>query len=246
MNHMAKKYHFGAVRLLGLLAVLYGVTGVITDLSGIYEFAEFSGESFIDAIIDYYSSSSFMVISFAYYFLFALFGVIYTFNTKPSMKKAGFNPKAYAMIGFAFLFTLQNLVYFMIGYPFDFTIPEEFSWSVVKTYVMSIYCTIGEVLMIAALMNYLRGGKVIRIFLFVAFIMAFILAAVDGLVGIEDVIDAVETSNGGFYEVSELIYKVSLVIITFFLMMFSFSHDRILVKRKKVTNEDVVETPVKE
>ena len=53
MNHMAKKYHFGAVRLLGLLAVLYGVTGVITDLSGIYEFAEFSGESFIDAIIDY-------------------------------------------------------------------------------------------------------------------------------------------------------------------------------------------------
>lgn len=242
---MAKKYHFGAVRLLGLLAVLYGVTGVITDLSGIYEFAEFTGDSFIDTLIDYYTTSSIMVFSFAYYFMFALFGVIYTFNTKPSMKKAGFNPKAYAMIGFAFLFTLQNLVYFLVGYPFDFSIPSEFSWDVVKTYVMGVYCTIGEVLMIAALMNYLRGGKVIRMFLFVAFIMAFILAAVDGLVGIEELIDAVNASNGGFYEVSELIYKVSLVIITFFLMMFSFSHDRILIKRKKVIMDDVV-TPEKE
>ncbi len=244
---MAKKYHFGAVRLLGLLAVLYGVTGVITDLSGIYEFAEFTGASFVDTLIDYYSTSSFMVINFAYYLMFTLFGIIYTFNTKPSMKKAGFNPKAYAMIGFAFLFTLQNLVYFLIGYPFDFTIPEEFTWDIVKTYVMSIYCTIGEVLMIAALMNYLRGGKVIRSFMFISFVMAFILAAVDGLVGIEEVIGAVEASNGGFYEVSELIYKLSLVLITFFLMTFAFSHDRIIVMRKKRTDLEKEEpTPEKE
>ena len=228
---MAKRYHFGAVRLVGLLAVLYGVTGVITDLTWIYEFYEFSWDSFITCLIDYYTSTSYSMINFSYYLLFALFGIIYVFNTKPSMKKAGFNPKAYAMIGFAFLFTLQNLVYFMVYYPFDFTLPSEFSWGVVKVYVMSIYCTVGEVLMIIALMNYLRGGKVLRPLMLIAFIMAFILAAVDGFVGIEDVIDAVQMSNGGFYEVSELVYKISLVLITSFLVLFSFSHDRILRKR---------------
>lgn len=238
---MAKKYHFGAVRLVGLFAVLYGVTGVITDLAGVYDFASITGESFIDTLIDWYSQSSFYVIQFAYYLLFAIFGVIYIFNTKPSMKKAGFNPKAYAMIGFAFIFTLQNLVYFMIGYPFDFTIPEEFTWEIVKTYVMSIYCTVGEVLMIAALINYLRGGKVLRGFLFLAFVLAFVLAAVDGLVGIEDLINAVKDSNGGFHEISELVYKLSYVAVTFFLAMFSFSHDRILKVRPKKDSEPVPE-----
>ena len=234
---MAKKYHFGAVRLLGLLAILYGVTGVITDLTGIYEFADFTGDSFLNCLIEKYSQTAFEVIEFAYYLMFVIFGVIYTFNTKPSMKRAGFNPKAYAMVGFAFIFTLQNLVIFMIGYPFDFTIPEEFTWDTVKSYVMSIYCTVGEVLMIVALMNYLRGGKVLRSCMFIAYALAFIYAAVDGLVGIEDLIEAVKVSEGGFYEVSELIYKVSFVAITFFLMMFSFSHDRI-VKIRKRSNDD--------
>jgi hypothetical protein len=244
---MAKKYHFGAVRLLGLLAVLYGVTGVITDLAGIYEFADFTGDSFLDCLIEQYSQTSFEVIEFAYYLMFAIFGLVYMFNTKPSMKRAGFNPKAYAMVGFAFIFTLQNLIIFMVGYPFDFSIPEEFTWDIVKTYVMSIYCTVGEVLMIVALMNYLRGGKVIRSFMFVAFALAFVYAAVDGLVGIQDLIDAVNVSNGGFYEVCELIYKVSFVVITFFLMMFSFSHDRIVkIRRKSSKDEDVEPSPEKE
>jgi hypothetical protein len=83
--------------------------------------------------------------------------------------------------------------------------------------------------------------------MFVAFALAFVYAAVDGLVGIQDLIDAVNVSNGGFYEVCELIYKVSFVVITFFLMMFSFSHDRIVkIRRKSSKDEDVEPSPEKE
>ena len=67
--------------------------------------------------------------------------------------------------------------------------------------------------------------------------MAFALAVATGLVGIEALIDAVEASQGGFNEVSELVFNVSFVVITFFLMMFSFSHDRILRKRPKQVPE---------
>ena len=234
---MAKRYHFGAVRLLGLAAVLYGVTGIITDLSFYYDFADFEFSAFVECLQDMYFMTSLGMIQFAYYVLFTVFGLVYMFNTKPSMRKAGFNPKAYAMIGFAFLFTLHNMVYFMIYYPFDFTIPEEFTVDVIETYIMNIYCSVGEVLMIAALINYLRGGKVIRSFLFISYVMAFALAVATGLVGIEALIDAVEASQGGFNEVSELVFNVSFVVITFFLMMFSFSHDRILRKRPKQVPE---------
>lgn len=230
---MAKRYRFGAVRLLGLLAVLYGVTGIVSDLTGVeYTFSKFELDGFLQCLADTYFMTSAGMFEFVYYMLFTVFGIIYVFNTKPSMKKAGFNPKAYAMIGFAFLFVLQNLLYFMVHYPFDFSMADESGMMVARMFVLYIYCSVGELLMIIALMNYLRGGKVIRPLMFVTFLMAFIFAILDGLVGIEALIDAVRTSNGGISEVSALIYKVSLVLITFFLLTFSFSHDRILRWRR--------------
>ena len=102
---------------------------------------------------------------------------------------------------------------------------------------MNIYCSFGEILMIIALMNYLRGGKVVRKLLFFTFLLSFIMAAIDGLVGVETLIDAVKASKG-IGETSTLIHNISFIVITFMLMMFSFSHDRRLKKKKKVDEED--------
>ena len=233
---MAKKYSFGAVRLLGLLAVVYGIAGIVSSLYTYYVASETVTE-FLEFLVDVYFSSSLTVFEMAYYVIFTIFGLIYMFNTKPSLNLTGFNPKAYAMIGFTFLFTIHNVLYFLVYYPFDFSLPTEFSWVVVKGYAMNIYCSFGEILMIIALMNYLRGGKVVRKLLFFTFLLSFIMAAIDGLVGVETLIDAVKASKG-VGETSTLIHNISFIVITFMLMMFSFSHDRRLKKKKKVDEED--------